>query len=251
MIKYIYTLIFTISLFISALQYDRKKMKLGKVRPGIWSLDYKTALEYAKLEKNKKKLVFIKFPGGKLCGSCKKTDKRVFLTRKWQKFAKKNLILIYFSGSNLKLRKKIGAEQVRLQQSLAWKYKLKRSPAYVIVDHNGDLMGKMSYIASPKNFEDQCKRFVKAYDLKKFIKSVQGKYKEKYLVLNKELENLKEDLTTFRESNFIPYERRRKLRKNSPYTRKTLSGMKKINKKIKKLEKKIFDYLESVYKKKA
>ena len=99
--------------------------------PSGWTTNYDAALKQAKAEKKK---VLILFTGSDWCSWCKQLRKNVLDKGVFEKYAKENLVLVYFDFPN---NRKIANSQMGIQQSMAKKFGIKGFPTTVVIDAQG------------------------------------------------------------------------------------------------------------------
>lgn len=154
-------------------------------RLGIQTMDYEAALKYAK--KNKK-MVLLNFTGSDWCGYCIKMNKRIFKTKEWKEFAKKNLAIVFLDfPRSIKNKKNISEEQSKLNKKLFNKYSIRGFPTFILLDYNGNFTQKLGYAEKVSDFVNNIK--VPYFLNELFIDTVKNltkKDKEKYNKLRKD-----------------------------------------------------------------
>ena len=101
-----------------------------------WLTDLAKAEETAKSEG---KLVLIDFTGSDWCAYCKQLNKEVFSTKKFEDYAKKNLVLVEADFPNSKPQP---ASLQKANKELSKKYNISGFPTLVILDGSGKVLGK-------------------------------------------------------------------------------------------------------------
>lgn len=101
-----------------------------------WQTDYAKALELAKTQN---KRVLLDFTGSDWCGPCIELRKRVWSRPEFQKFAKKNLILVEIDFPQ---RKSQTAELKQQNEKLAGQYGIDQTgfPTVVLLDPGGKVI---------------------------------------------------------------------------------------------------------------
>src|SRR5713101_3348515 len=111
-----------------------------------WLTDVPKAVEKAKSEN---KLVMLDFTGSDWCGWCIKLHKEVFSTAEFAKYAKENLVLVEVDFPR---RKQLSAELKKANEALQEKYKIEGFPTIVVLNREGNKVGELGYMNSPKAF---------------------------------------------------------------------------------------------------
>src|SRR5437870_6718 len=93
-----------------------------------WMTDLPAAQTKAKTGK---KLVMLDFTGSDWCGWCIKLNKEVFSTPQFEEYAKENLVPVEVDFPE---KKKLSAAQVKANESLAAKYKIKGYPTIIVLN---------------------------------------------------------------------------------------------------------------------
>ena len=132
-----------------------EKILLKKAKIGKWTMDYEAAV---KLAEKKKLPLFLNFTGSDWCGWCKHMEKKVFAKKKWKKYAKENLILVWvdFPRDKSLVPLKYKAQNQRLQKS----HGIKGYPTYLILDWKSkEVIGEQSASreANPLEFIEETK----------------------------------------------------------------------------------------------
>ncbi len=127
-----------------------------KVVPGEWTEDYKAALKTAK-EKNMP--VLVNFTGSDWCGWCVRLDKEVFSRKDFQKYAKKNLILLKIDFPR---SRKQSDELKKQNEKLAGKFGIRGFPTILILDEDGKVLAQTGYQpGGAKNYVKHLKKLIK------------------------------------------------------------------------------------------
>lgn len=105
-----------------------------------WTDDYKKGLEKAKTEK---KVALLDFTGSDWCGWCIKLDEEVFSKKPFKDYAKENLVLVELDFPQTKRLPKKQQEQ---NEELAKKFNVKGYPTVVVVDGDGQEIGRLGYM---------------------------------------------------------------------------------------------------------
>ena len=111
-----------------------------------WQTDYKKAQQEAKTNN---KLLLLNFTGSDWCGWCIKLHKEVFSQPEFAAYAKKNLVLVEVDFPK---RKEQTADLKKANQALSEKYKIEGYPTIIVLNGEGDQVGKLDYMNSPKPF---------------------------------------------------------------------------------------------------
>lgn len=127
---------------------------------GVWTQDYDAA---KKLAKEKKLPLFVTFTGSDWCGWCQLMEKNVFSSSSWEKWAKKNIVLVWLDfPSNKDL---VPEKYVERNKQLASEFGVRGFPTYIILDSEGkERLGKMgaSREATPKAFIEELEEILSA-----------------------------------------------------------------------------------------
>ncbi|MCG8568980.1 MAG: thioredoxin family protein [Spirochaetes bacterium] len=179
---------FIIGLFLLPNTLFSEVMTKG-AKPGIWTQDIEAA---KKLAKNKKLPLFLNFTGSDWCTWCIHMDKQVFSTKKWQDFAKKNLVLVFIDfPQNQKL---VPAEYKDRNDKIASFFNIQGYPTFYLINNNyTEVYGKLSasQSISPEQFIDSVEKLInRSYDsyyekAKKMPKHEATLYKEEIGKLKK------------------------------------------------------------------
>jgi thioredoxin-related protein len=113
-----------------------------------WFTDLSKAQAQAKTEH---KLVLMDFNGSDWCPACKVLRKSVFSTKKFQEYAKQNLILVDVDFPH---NKELPEKQKKANEALADKYEVEGLPTVVILGSDGkELEKKVGYEGeTPKEY---------------------------------------------------------------------------------------------------
>ena len=124
--------------------------------PNGWTDDIQSALKQAA---NEKKKVLILFTGSDWCGYCKMLKKDVLDKKGFKRFAKKNLVLVYF---DFPMKNKPNAKQMAIQRQWQKKFGVRGYPTAVIVDSKGqrlsEIVGSGQEDVYLKKLEAICKK---------------------------------------------------------------------------------------------
>jgi thioredoxin-related protein len=133
-----------------------KKIAIGLIacwallQAGAEELQWLTDLPKAQAQaKKENKLVMLDFTGSDWCGWCIKLHKEVFSQPEFAKYAKENLVLVEVDFPR---RKEQTAELKKANQALQEKYKIEGYPTLIVLNGNGDQVGTLNYMNSPKPF---------------------------------------------------------------------------------------------------
>ena len=102
-----------------------------------WLTDYKKAAE---LSKKTGKPILADFTGSDWCGYCKKLDAEVFKTDEFEKWAKKNVILLLVDFPR---GKKLDDDVQKQNNELKEKFKISGYPTLVFMDAEGAELGRI------------------------------------------------------------------------------------------------------------
>ncbi len=124
----------------------------------VWNDNYEEALKQAKAQK---KYLLINFTGSDWCGFCVKLDKEVFSQKPFQKFAKKNLILM---KADFPRRKEISEKVKKQNAALAKQYGVRGFPMIVILTPDGKEAERLTGFApgSGKKYLEKLKKITVA-----------------------------------------------------------------------------------------
>lgn len=128
-VLFIITLCILTSFSLTAQRLD-KKANLK------WESTYKKALRKSKKEK---KPVLIYFTGSDWCGPCKVLDKKLFHSERFEKIAKKDLIL--YKSDSPRNKDLIDKSKLEVNNKLKKKFKIKSFPTIVFVNHKEKKLG--------------------------------------------------------------------------------------------------------------
>jgi protein disulfide-isomerase len=104
-----------------------------------WQTDLAKAQTQAKTEK---KLVMLDFTGSDWCGWCIKLKKEVFSKPEFAEYAKKNLVAVEVDFPH---KKQLSAAQKKANGELAKKYSIRGFPTVIVLDSDGEQIGKLGY----------------------------------------------------------------------------------------------------------
>lgn len=99
--------------------------------------------EVLKLAKEQNKAILIDFTGSDWCGWCIRLKKEVFNTPEFEAFAKEHLILQVADFPN---RKPISDAVKQQNRALAQKYGIEGFPTLIILNSDGQQVGRMGYM---------------------------------------------------------------------------------------------------------
>jgi len=88
------------------------------------------------------KLILVDFTGSDWCGWCIKLRQEVFDTNEFKKWASEKVVLLEVDFPR---RKKLSAKQTQHNQALAKKYGIKGYPTILLLDAEGQVVGKSGY----------------------------------------------------------------------------------------------------------
>jgi thioredoxin-related protein len=111
-----------------------------------WQTDLPKAQAQAKKEH---KLVMMDFTGSDWCGWCIKLNKEVFSKPEFAKYANDNLVLVEVDFPR---RKQQSDEQKKANEALQEKYKIQGYPTIIVLNGEGQKVGELGYMSSPKAF---------------------------------------------------------------------------------------------------
>jgi protein disulfide-isomerase len=123
---------------------------------GEWLTDVPKAQEQAKKEN---KLVLLDFTGSDWCGWCIKLKKEVFDTAEFKEYADKNLVLVELDFPR---KKEQSDELKKANRELQKKYGIRGYPTIIVLDGNGEQVGKLGYMkGGPQPFIEELKKLKK------------------------------------------------------------------------------------------
>src|SRR2546423_2308578 len=118
-----------------------------------WTTDYSAALAAAS---QRDRAVFLFFTGSDWCGYCQALDREVLSTPEFAAFAEQNLILVKIDFPR---RTTLPADQAAQNQSLAKKFGIQGFPTVFIVNHQGQVAGRLGYSpGGPADFIGQIRQ---------------------------------------------------------------------------------------------
>ncbi len=129
--KKILLLILLVSSIITNGQ-GKKEKKLN------WVTHFRKAINISKKEK---KPLFIFFTGSDWCAPCKKLEKEVLETPEFRNYADEMLVI--YKADFPKNKKIVAKENRRYNDQLKKRFKQKSFPTLVVIDHNGNVLGKI------------------------------------------------------------------------------------------------------------
>lgn len=101
-----------------------------------WSNTYKEALKQAK---NEKKPLLVYFKGSDWCGPCKKLDKELFSSQKFNEFSKEHFILY---EADIPLNEDlINEEKLKINKKLVKKFKVTSYPTLLFINYKQKVLG--------------------------------------------------------------------------------------------------------------
>jgi thioredoxin-related protein len=101
-----------------------------------WLTDYNAALQQAK---SAKRNVLLDFTGSDWCEACIKMEKEVLNTPEFKDYASKHLILMQ---ADFPIRKPLPQKLADQNSKLQDEYGVDGMPAYILVDKNGNVLGR-------------------------------------------------------------------------------------------------------------
>jgi len=125
--KYLFTLIFSLSLTVSASAAEG------------WLTDFEQA---KKLSKEKGVPILADFSGSDWCMWCVRLDQEVFAKKEFKEYAKKYLILLMVDFPR---QKKLPEKVTKQNRMLAEKYGIRGFPTVLLLDKDGDVLSKTGY----------------------------------------------------------------------------------------------------------
>jgi thioredoxin-related protein len=112
-----------------------------------WETDFKKALATAKASG---KYIMLDFSGSDWCGWCIKLEKEVFSQDAFKDFAEKNLVCLLVDFPR---KKKQTRELKQQNRDLATKYGIRGYPTIIILNPDGESVGKTGYLhGGSKNY---------------------------------------------------------------------------------------------------
>jgi len=128
--------------------------KSAAVGTGEWTTDYADALRQARTDKKK---VLLFFTGSDWCGWCQRLDGEVLSTADFKAYAREKLILVKLDFP----RSIPQSAQVKARnQKLSEQYQIEGYPTIVILDSNGNAVGRLGYQpGGPRPFIGELKKF--------------------------------------------------------------------------------------------
>lgn len=122
--------------------------------------DWLTDFEKAKKEAAEKNLpILVDFSGSDWCGWCIRLDEEVFSERKFQSYAKKNLVLFL---ADFPRQKKLKDDVKEQNEALAKKYGVRGYPTVLLLDANGEVLGRTGYKqGGPEAYVEHIKELLK------------------------------------------------------------------------------------------
>ncbi len=109
---------------------------LNAATPEGWTGDFEAAKKTAK---DSNKILYVLFTGSDWCPYCVQLNKNVLQKNAFQKFAKKNLVLVY-----LDFPRKSQADNPEQNRSLAAKYGVRGFPTAVLMKPDGAEISRIS-----------------------------------------------------------------------------------------------------------
>ena len=103
-----------------------------------WNVDYNKAMAKAKVEK---KPVLVLFTGSDWCPPCHILESRIFESKKFEDYAKDNLILVMADFPKRK-QNQLSIEQQQKNNKLAVKFGIRGFPTVLLLDTNGKVLDK-------------------------------------------------------------------------------------------------------------
>lgn len=101
-----------------------------------WSLTYKEALKQAKAEK---KPLLVYFKGSDWCGPCKKLDKELFSSQKFNDLSKTHFVLY---EADIPLNKDlVSEEKLKVNKKLVKKFKVSSYPTLLFINYKQKVLG--------------------------------------------------------------------------------------------------------------
>jgi len=104
-----------------------------------WNQDFKKAM--AESQKTGKPIL-VDFAGSDWCSWCIRLEKEVFSRPAFQKYAKKNLVLML---ADFPRKKKLSAEVIAQNEELSKKYSIEGYPTVVLLSSKGETLGVTGY----------------------------------------------------------------------------------------------------------
>jgi thioredoxin-related protein len=112
-----------------------------------WEISFDEAIEKAKKE-NKPVLIF--FTGSDWCPPCKQVDRTLFHADKFKDFSEANLVL--YKADFPRSRYLVSAEAKKVNSKLQHKYRIYAFPTVVMINAEGDVLGKKKGAYMPKDY---------------------------------------------------------------------------------------------------
>lgn len=127
-----------------------------------WLESYAKAVESAKKQKRP---ILANFSGSDWCGWCIKLKQEVFDKSEFKEFAAKEMILLELDFP----RNKPQTDEIKGQnKALSQKYGIRGFPTILLIDHEGNVLGRTGYVAGgPKNYIDHLRQLLKPSQSKK------------------------------------------------------------------------------------
>lgn len=92
--------------------------------------------------KTEKKLLLMNFTGSDWCPPCKRMEKEIFSEDTFKDYAKDNLVLLKLDFPN---KKPQSDALIAQNEALAKKFGIRGFPTILVMDENGELVGKLGY----------------------------------------------------------------------------------------------------------
>lgn len=127
-----------LSLAACALLFSVISPLLQAEAPKGWGTDYDAALARAAKEKRP---VLALFTGSDWCPYCVQLEKKVLKDASFQKFAEKNVVLLYLDFPR---KKKLDQKLTEQNKKLAEKYGVRGFPTSLLLDAGGETLGKVT-----------------------------------------------------------------------------------------------------------
>ena len=103
-----------------------------------WNTDFKTAQKTAA---EKKLPMYVLFTGSDWCPYCVQLEKKVLKDSSFQKFAEKNVVLLYLDFPR---KKQLDAKLTAQNKKLAVKYGVRGYPTSLLLNARGETIGKVT-----------------------------------------------------------------------------------------------------------
>ena len=111
--------------------------RFGSQRTSGWTEDYNQAVANAN---NENKKLLLDFTGSDWCGHCMDLEKEVFRTSKFQTWASNNAVLVKVDfPEHHPQNTRVKTQNAQLEA----KYKVNGFPTVLLVDNNGNVLGRM------------------------------------------------------------------------------------------------------------